>query len=285
MSLDGDGDDVGGFDDADLFAAESLTGDTARLDDGESGGFLPEPAPVETPIQSRFADSDLTDDVFANIDESALIQTAAAASSSSSSAALICVECGAFSYNIAFHSAFGVAVCNECQRDDGGRGAYKLVTKTAAKTQFLLTDADMSSLPFLLRPNPKLKALSDERRRHSALRPFARAKPQQPTSSSSWANMKLYRWSDVESVVVSKFGSVSAAEDEKQRRSVRALDMTLARKRKAETREENRKAKIEKISKSADAKIDKHKHKFRRNVSSGFDECAICGIQTTIEEL
>ncbi|XP_066158137.1 DNA repair protein complementing XP-A cells homolog isoform X1 [Euwallacea fornicatus] len=86
---------------------------------------------------------------------------------------------------------FGCKCCDECKESE----TYKLITKTEAKTKYLLQDCDLEKreppLKFIKRKNPH---------------------------NTHWGDMKLYLELQVESRAVEVWGSTEELEEEKDRR-------------------------------------------------------------------
>lgn len=87
-----------------------------------------------------------------------------------------------------WYHAFNLALCYNCKGQDG------LISKSKAKTMFLLNDADLRPLGSLEKPNPQ---------------------------HQSWSSMRMYLLSQVKRAAVKKHGSLSAIESAKDERSDR----------------------------------------------------------------
>lgn len=90
-----------------------------------------------------------------------------------------CSKCSSLSYSDEFFKAFGVLVCNQCRKGE------RLVSKSAAKMQFQITDGDMARLGSVRRANPHRK---------------------------DWQPMRLYLESQVRAVAHAKHGGEEGVE-------------------------------------------------------------------------
>ena len=171
---------------------------------------------------------------------------------------LACCECGVLAYNVPYYKAFKVLVCNGCQSQQPA--VYQLVTKSTAKAQYLVADADLNALPHLLRPNP---------------------------TKGSFANMKLYRKAEVLKLVEQRYGSEAALEEEKRRRELERLEKEVERRRKGRVA-------IEKEKRVREWRMDKeveskgHKHTYADVTIKGGgkkQKCSTCGFTLEFEEL
>ena len=183
----------------------------------------------------------------------------AASTSTNPAAILACGECHAFAYNVPYYKAFGLLVCNGCQ--SAHPGTYALCTKSTARTQYLLSDAELAALPHLLRPNP---------------------------AKGSFANMKLLRTADVRSAVERRYGSEAAMEEEKRRRERERLEKDVSKRRKERAKVDREKRVREwRMDKEAEAKG--HKHTYVdvavRGGHGKKQQCSSCGFTLSFEEL
>ena len=117
-----------------------------------------------------------------------------------------CTECASGVPCTDLYAAYGIYVCGACRKD------LKLISKSNAKQQYLLTDSDLRSLKWMERKNPQ---------------------------RSSWTAMKLYLESDVERVSYGKYGGREGVEGEARRRVGKKLD-TRVRAREEKARKEER---------------------------------------------
>ena len=83
-----------------------------------------------------------------------------------------------------------ILVCDKC-KSKNQNDCYKLITKSDAKSTYLLTDQELNSIPHILKPNPK--------------RP-------------NWAKMHLYLVCQVESTAIAKWKSFEALLQEHEKR-------------------------------------------------------------------
>jgi DNA repair protein len=92
------------------------------------------------------------------------------------------------SFNMAIQKAFDICICNACRKE---HAKYDMMTKTTAKTEYLLSDTDIAPLKYLERKNPRKQA---------------------------WGMMKLYMKTDVVVVAQKKYGSMEGVERERRKR-------------------------------------------------------------------
>ena len=86
-----------------------------------------------------------------------------------------CQECGTTNYDKKFYEEFQILICYACRR---ALPEYALITKSAAKADWLVTDTDLYHLPFMSKPN--------------------KAKPQ-------WGNISLYVTKMVEQLSMNRY--------------------------------------------------------------------------------
>lgn len=171
-----------------------------------------------------------------------------------------CIVCGSVELDDFLRKNYKVNVCESCRETHQER--FKLVTKTAAKDEFLLTDEELrdeSRMPHILKPNP--------------LRP-------------TWSNMQLFLKEQVRAFAIEKWGSLEAIEEEAQKR----VDVNQALKEKkfsVNLGELRRKTKL--ATKGGGVpKLHNHKHEFvERRTGDGQIEskCSSCGFTIVSEEL
>jgi len=101
-----------------------------------------------------------------------------------------CRECGEANYQPQFSETFGVLVCKTCCAADE---KYKLITKTTAKDELLVTDEDLKPLGFISRKNPRKEA---------------------------WGEMKLFLRLQVEEVAFHRYGDLVGVEAQKLKRQM-----------------------------------------------------------------
>jgi DNA-repair protein complementing XP-A cells len=159
-----------------------------------------------------------------------------------------------------FFAVFKVRVCSSCKRLD----QYRLVTKTDAKKNYLLTEeelADSSVLPHLSRPNP-----------HSA----------------RWHNMQLYLCKQLAAFANAKWGSEQALADARaamhSTRSSRKIERYAAK-----VKELRSKTQIEKWqSRRAKKKHVGHQHSYHTISTKDrrvIQECSECHNVIEFEEM
>ena len=93
-----------------------------------------------------------------------------------------CIECGDAGCLIQFQETFGIHVCKACA---AAQEKYKLLTKTTAKEEYLVTDSDLQSLGFISRKNPRKDA---------------------------WGPMHLYLRAQVEEIAIVRHGNLAGME-------------------------------------------------------------------------
>ena len=125
-----------------------------------------------------------------------------------------CVDCGDVDGQTRFFEAFGISVCYDCQRERKGPGGkYQVITKSTAKSDYLLTDRHLNreygGLGCLVMPNPH---------------------------DSRYGDMRLFLKSQVEELALSVWGSDEGLFDEKERRADERMQKAAARERKAQGR-------------------------------------------------
>lgn len=134
----------------------------------------------------------------------------AAAAEAAEAAANACCHCGAPDVVIDYMQRLRICVCEPCMRRH-----EKLISKSNANSMYLLSDADLHTVGFLEKLNP----------RHQRFAP-----------------MKQYLISQVEAVAVAKHGSLEALEAQKQHRMHGKLQQRI-QKRQAAEQEETRQRK------------------------------------------
>lgn len=125
-----------------------------------------------------------------------------------------CTECNAAPPCKDLYEAYGICVCGSCRR------ALKLITKSDAKQQYLLSDSDMQGLKWMERKNPQ---------------------------RSSWTAMKLYLESSVQEVSYGKYGGREGLEEEARRRMGRKLDKRVQEREEKVRREARRVKRVKEI--------------------------------------
>lgn len=159
-----------------------------------------------------------------------------------------CQDCGNLTIVEQWRDTFKVNVCWECLKA-GTSEKYKLISKTKAKEEFLVSDNDMYTLQCIEKKNPN--------------------KPE-------WGNMKLYLRTQVEQLSDRKYGSHEKREIARQKRQV----ISIERKIKSSKRllEQEHQPPRYKIPKRAPER-PKHVHRFNPD-----NECEECGMKVAFEE-
>ncbi|XP_014666514.1 PREDICTED: DNA repair protein complementing XP-A cells homolog isoform X2 [Priapulus caudatus] len=111
---------------------------------------------------------------------------------SAGDAVLTCEECGKDFYESFLYEKFGLSVCNNCRDNDG---KHALVTKTVAKSEFLLKDCDLE-------------------KREPLLRYIVRKNPH----NDRWGDMKLFLRSQVEARAMEVWESQEKLEEAREQR-------------------------------------------------------------------
>jgi len=160
-------------------------------------------------------------------------------------------------YNVPYYQAFHIAVCNACQREHSDK--YTLISRTKAKEQYLLNDIDLNNLLYLVKPNPH---------------------------RSSYASMKLYRKSEIESIAFARYGNMDNIDAEKQKRDTAKI-------RRDEKQRVKRQKQVEREARAAEyaakyvpprSSEGVHQHEYR-TMGDWKQECTICGFIVEYEEL
>lgn len=171
-----------------------------------------------------------------------------------------CEECARPFPQSYLFDAFGHSVCDAC-RDDADRHA--LITRTEAKTGYLLKDCDLDSRP------PPLRCV---RRRNP--------------HSARYGDMRLYLRSQVEARALEVWGSEERLEEEHARRRDGAARLKLAR-----SERRLRALRMDVRSSLYDRSHATHAHSFGPEQRLGDDEdtysreCLTCGFQETYEKM
>nr|CAG4652347.1 EOG090X0KP6 [Triops cancriformis] len=174
-----------------------------------------------------------------------------------------CEECEQTFADSFLYRSFDAKICDACKdlTDEDGDSKFGLVTRTEAKTEYLLKECDLDKrepiLKFISRKNPH---------------------------NERWGNMKLYFRPQIEDRALSIWGSVEALEDAKQTRE-----------------DNREKAKVKKFTKQVKAlrmavrssiyhkERSFHKHTFGPEESQGDDmyskTCTECGHVETYEKM
>ncbi|VVC86943.1 unnamed protein product [Leptidea sinapis] len=153
---------------------------------------------------------------------------------------------------------FDYSVCDQC-RDDDDR--HSLMTRTEAKTEFLLKDCDLDSRP-------------------PALRCVRRRNPHR----ARFADMRLYLRAQVERRALDVWGSREALEEEREarrRRSERAGD-TAARRRLRALRMDVRSALYDRSTRAHEHALGEETHDAERDL---YCRACACGYVQTYEKM
>eukprot|EP00879_Flechtneria_rotunda_P024529 GHRR01026005.1.p1 GENE.GHRR01026005.1~~GHRR01026005.1.p1 ORF type:complete len:168 (+),score=43.02 GHRR01026005.1:253-756(+) len=148
-----------------------------------------------------------------------------------------CQYCGGTTFNPEWEQAFGVTICNACRRHE------RLISKSIAKTTYLLTDSDLHKLGYLEKQNPQHK---------------------------DWASMKMYLVSQVETAAVNKHGSLDAMEAAKQERAHKRIEERAKRRQEEELAAKRQKQ----LQKTPAATVQKHSS-FQRKTQQGVEAIAV----------
>ncbi|WPT12921.1 DNA repair protein RAD14 [Picochlorum sp. SENEW3] len=139
-----------------------------------------------------------------------------------------CRGCSSLSYSQDLFAAFGVHLCRECRKSE------KLVSKSTAKQQYLLTDGDLKDLGYIERKNPR---------------------------KNDWHPMRLYMESQVRDVAYTKYGGQAGLEQEAREKVSKKLEMRLKEKERKTYEEARRSKRIKEIrdalSNEAEACVDR----------------------------
>lgn len=104
-------------------------------------------------------------------------------------------------------SNFGVKVCHGCK--DKNPPNFKLITKTEAKNDYLLTEEELNDanlLPYFRCKNPR---------------------------KSEWSDMKLYMKNMIENFAIQKWGSLNQIEDKKRERNEKLREYKISKYKKS----------------------------------------------------
>eukprot|EP00158_Paraphelidium_tribonemae_P007583 Partr_v1_DN28292_c2_g1_i1_m75973 putative DNA repair protein len=161
-----------------------------------------------------------------------------------------CTDCDAPVINTQYLSVYSVSICNQCI--NGLPDKYSLLTKTECRSDYLLTDEELESLPYMERTNP-LK--------------------------STYSRMKLFLRSRVEEFALQKWKSWEELDAEFERRCAVKQEAKEKKYKKQvnELRRRTMTANLPKVSIQVE-----HTHTF---VDHGHSQkCSECGLQVDVEE-
>lgn len=166
--------------------------------------------------------------------------------------------CGSLTYSQEYMEAFGVALCNECKRNDS------LISKGAAKDRYMLTDGELGKLGSLRKANPRHK---------------------------EWQPMRLYLLSQVERLARDKWGDEDAMEASRDDR-VRRRILKRQKKRQDIERQDGREAqRRRRVKERIEDDLKAHVDTFREEVREGLEGEGVrlrvysSGVVQEVEEL
>ena len=172
-----------------------------------------------------------------------------------------CKVCGSVELDDSIRRSYKALVCPRCREALPDR--FGLITKTAAKDEFLLTDEELrdgSRLPHTTKPNP--------------LKP-------------TWSNMQLFLREQVLAFALEKWGGLEQIQEEAQRRA-NAHQSAKEKKFAANLMELRRKTRLT-GSRSKQPSSRHHKHSFverkEKDGSQVESVCSECGFKVVSEEL
>ena len=146
-----------------------------------------------------------------------------------------CDGCGtAGSFSAAWHEAFGVVLCSTC------RSAERLISKSTAKSAYLLTETDLSKLGSISKPNPQ---------------------------NSRWKPMKLYLERQCEEAAIKKHGSMEKLEELIEKRRDQKMDEILKKRSRDQAEEDGSQEEEEDASLVISAAQQKMRDKLRGDYS------------------
>ncbi|KAL4448613.1 hypothetical protein ABPG75_005832 [Micractinium tetrahymenae] len=125
-----------------------------------------------------------------------------------------CSRCPSLSFNSEWLRAFGVVLCNECKR------AERLITKSTAKQQYSVGDADLARLGSLRKANPHKK---------------------------DWQAMHLYMESQVARLAHDKHGGEEGLQQHQQAKLDKQLESRLKRRQEEKQKEAEEAARLARI--------------------------------------
>jgi len=109
-----------------------------------------------------------------------------------------CEECGAAEIDPSLKSAFGISVCVRCRRQSAD---YKLLSRTASKDVFLLSDSDFTMLKFMTKENPR---------------------------NAKWKPVQLYLQRQLRALSYAKHGNLEGLEAERALRAAKRAERQAA---------------------------------------------------------
>lgn len=157
-----------------------------------------------------------------------------------------------------YQEAYGVSLCFHCRKGDG----YALLTRTDAKSKYLLNDEDLKPLGHITKPNPT--------------RNYPR-------------HMYLYLEKQVVELAHRKHGGEEGIEAAKQRQIDRRIDKGAAKRKNIE-KEFRKKRRIEQKVEEQILQEKVHEHEFNEEVYDKEEDlyrktCKTCGMKMEYEKL
>lgn len=171
---------------------------------------------------------------------------------------LECMECHSGFIESLLLKQFKVNVCDECRKTHEEK--YSLATKTEAKQEYLLTDADLDGA-------------------NGGLRCIEKKNPQ----NERWGMMKLYLRFQVEKICFERYGGVEGLEAEIVRRGKEKIKMQ-------EKKQRDKVAKLRKQTMTSTwmRQDTKHTHEFGEEEPQGeawVKRCTACGFEVVFEKM
>lgn len=169
-----------------------------------------------------------------------------------------CQDCDAEFYESLLQKQFGLLVCESCRRVNEEK--YSLATKTEAKQEYLLTDADL-----------------DEK--EGGLRCIEKKNPQ----NERWGKMKLFLRFQVENISFTRYGGEEGLEKEIIRRAEDKLKL----------QEKKQRNKVSRLRKETFTgmwrkQADSHEHQFTEEQQKGgvwVKRCSQCEFEVEFEKM
>ncbi|CAG8473798.1 6993_t:CDS:2 [Scutellospora calospora] len=169
-----------------------------------------------------------------------------------------CKECQTVEIDYQFHRTFHINICKTCREKFPQK--YSLLTKTEAKEDYLLTDAELKDeerLPHLSRPNPH---------------------------KSTWNDMMLYLREQVEEFSFEKWGGAEALDKEFEKRQ-NEKKKRKDKKFKTKLADLRKRTRTEELEKN---RYNEHKHEFGTAVEDpktgvSTQTCSSCGISIELD--
>jgi DNA repair protein len=162
-----------------------------------------------------------------------------------------------------FQEKFLVKVCYKCSR---AYDEFKLISRTKAKSEYLVTDGDLDTLKYIERKNPR---------------------------NDSWGMMKLYFTRQVEQLSSKKFKSKEVLNAEREKRQIDALNKQVQqsqKKRKQQRKEEEVEWKAAKMAKTLmeqsqhEHEYDEQAKQYREEDNMWTNKCTKCDFVQEWEE-